>query len=26
MFTHRLDLVDLLKQAEKVPEAATSIS
>jgi catechol 2,3-dioxygenase len=25
MFTHRLDLVDLLKQAEKVPEAATSI-
>ncbi len=25
MFTHRLDLVDLLKQAEKTPEAATSI-
>jgi len=23
MFTHRLDLVDLLKQAEKTPEAAT---
>jgi catechol 2,3-dioxygenase len=23
MFTHRLDLVDLLKQAEKAPEAAT---
>jgi catechol 2,3-dioxygenase len=25
MFTHRLDLVDLLKQAEKVPEAVMSI-
>jgi catechol 2,3-dioxygenase len=25
MFTHRLDLVDLLKQSEKTPEAATSI-